>query len=273
MFNLSNIYTQVIGSESKIYGVTLDAVDHLNDITESLSRLSKKPTTRIVFDESAPASQYVQTVDQIHNVSYIIGCIVDSYYMEDYTLDQYINRLNDYVNTLSNNVDIWEVGNEVNGEWLGSVDTVIMKITQGYSVLKNQNKKIALTLFYNENCWEKSENEMFYWINNSLPDSLKSGLDYVLVSYYEDDCNNFQPDWQRVFDSLHVIFPHSKLGIGECGTTKSSLKTSYMKRYYNMKIKTTGYIGGYFWWYFREDCVPYTKSLWKVLNGLFSLTN
>jgi hypothetical protein len=251
-----------------VYGVTVDAIDHLNDIITSLSKLSKKPTVRIVYDKTAPASQYKNSNAQIHNVSNVMGCLADSYYMKDYTYQQYIDRLNDYVSTLGGNVDIWEFGNEVNGEWLGDRDTVIMKVTRAYSILKDLQKTTALTLFYNETCWENPQNEMFHWINSYLPDNLKTGIDYVLVSYYEDDCNNFQPNWQNVFDSLHVIFPNSKLGIGECGTKFPKLKKSYMIRYYTMDITTPGYIGGYFWWYYKENCIPYTKPLWKVLNGI-----
>jgi len=251
-----------------VYGVTLDGVDHLNDIVSSLSKLSKKPTTRIVFDKFLPATRYTNSCSRIHKVSYVMGCIADSYYMKEYTLQYYFDRLNDYVSTLGQKVDIWEIGNEINGEWVGDIDTGIMKISEGYSILKSQGKKTALTLYYNEDCRENPQNEMFFWVNSYLPDSLKNGLDYVLVSYYGDDCNNIQPNWQRVFDSLHVLFPNSMLGIGECGTTNRGLKESYMKRYYNMKVTTPGYIGGYFWWYFKKDCVPYTKPLWKTLNEI-----
>jgi hypothetical protein len=97
---------------------------------------------------------------------------------------------------------------------------------------------------------------------------MKTGLDYVWISYYEDDCNNYQPNWQQVFDSLHTIFPYSKLGIGECGTVDPAKKQLYMQRYYKMNINTLNYVGGYFWWYFRQDCTPKTKPLWAYLNTL-----
>ena len=93
-------------------------------------------------------------------------------------------------------------------------------------------------------------------------------MDYVLISYYEDDCNDYQPQWQEVFDSLHVLFPNSKIGIGECGTTNAGQKAAYAKRYYSMNITTPNYIGGYFWWYYKQDCVPYTKPLWKTIDSL-----
>ena len=110
---------------------------------------------------------------------------------------------------------------------------------------------------------------MFRWINDNVPMNMKDSLDYVFVSYYEDDCDDIQPDWQSVFDSLHVIFPNSRLGIGECGTKFPERKESYINRYYSMDINTPNFVGGYFWWYFKQDCVPYTKKLWSVLNSIF----
>ena len=262
----SESFSQIVMDSSKLYGVTIDDISSLNTIVSSLSNLCRKPTARIVFDEWQPATEYTQAVNNIHNVSYIMGEILDSYYMSQYSYQQYVDRVNEYYNAFSSKVDIWEIGNEVNGEWLGSIDSVVNKVSTTYDIVKGSNKKTEMTLYYNYNCWSNPNNEMFHWVLNYLPGRMRTGLDYVLVSYYEDDCNNYQPNWQRVFDSLHVLFPNSKLGIGECGTTYTSRKAPYITRYYTMNITTPGYIGGYFWWYYREDCVPYTLPLWLVLN-------
>ena len=114
---------------------------------------------------------------------------------------------------------------------------------------------------------------MFTWVYENLSDSMKQGLDYVLVSYYEDDCENdvlSNSEWQAVFDSLHQIFPNSRLGMGECGTLFESRKAEYMRRYYSMEITTPGYIRGYFWWYYQHDCVPKTKALWDTLDTIIN---
>lgn len=264
------LLSQSIGTAdtSFIWGVTTDGINNQAAQVQALSHLPKKPTTRIVFDEWVPATDYTAFVAAIHNVSYIMGEILDSEYMIQYNLQQYTDRTNEYMNAFANQVDIWEVGNEVNGEWCGNTSDVIAKISAAYSIVKAHNKKAELTLYENWNCWENQSNEMFRWVNQNIPVNMKQGLDYVLVSYYEDDCNGYQPNWQRVFDSLHVIFPNSKLGIGECGTDNASQKANYMTRYYTMNILTPRFVGGYFWWYWRQDCVPYTtKPLWKVLCG------
>ncbi|MBI5402044.1 MAG: T9SS type A sorting domain-containing protein [Ignavibacteriae bacterium] len=255
---------------NRMWGVTIDAVGGLNAVVTSLQNLCKKPTTRIVFDEFIPASDYVNAVNQIHNVSFIMGELLDSYYMNQYSLAQYVARTNEYVNLLGSKVDIWEIGNEINGEWLGNTADVVAKMDTAYSIVKAQNKKTELTLYYNQDCWSNPKNEMFYWVNKNVSTKLRNGLDYVLVSYYEDDCNGLQPNWQKVFDSLHVLFPNSKLGIGECGTVVSGKKAAYINRYYKMNITTPNYIGGYFWWYYKQDCVPYTNALWTTLNNAFS---
>ncbi|HMQ81191.1 MAG TPA: hypothetical protein PKD94_16615, partial [Ignavibacteria bacterium] len=176
-------------------------------------------------------------------------------------------RTDEYMNTLGNKVDIWEIGNEVNGEWLGNKDSVKAKINYAFNKANQLQYRTALTLYYNKDCWENPQNEMFRWVNTNISPEMKQGLNYVFVSYYEDDCNNLQPNWQRVFDSLHVIFPNSNLGIGECGTTNAALKETYINRYYKMHITTPKYIGGYFWWYYRQDCVPWTnKPLWGIIE-------
>jgi hypothetical protein len=96
---------------------------------------------------------------------------------------------------------------------------------------------------------------------------MKTGLDYVWVSYYEDDCNGLALNWQKVIDSLGKIFPNSKLGIGECGTLTAANKSAYITRYYTTAVSHPRWVGGCFWWYYKQDCVPYTKTLWSVLNN------
>lgn len=262
--------TPVTIDTSRVWGVTIDAISNLSSVVTSLSRLCKKPTTRIVFDEFIPASDYQNAVNQISNVSFIMGELLDSYYVNQYTLSQYASRTNEYINLLGNKVDIWEIGNEVNGEWLGNINDVISKIDTAYKIVKSKGKKTALTLYYNKVCYELPQNEMFRWVNDNMKSNMRNGLDYVWISYYEDDCEAFQPDWQMVFDSLHVLFPNSKIGIGECGTLKTVRKASYINKYYKMNITTPKFAGGYFWWYYKQDCVPYTDTLWTVLNNAIS---
>ena len=264
---IPNGFTQQVIDTTKIYGVTIDDVGGIDTICTSLRKHCKKMTARIAFDEAVPPSYYADAIDSIHNVAFTMGEIFDSYFDSSYTVPDNLHRATQYVNAFLNKIDIWEIGNEINGEWLGNSDSVKAKILATYNLVKSHGKKTALTLFYNEPCFYIPQNEMFSWINNYVPASMKSGLDYLLVSYYEDSCYNYQPNWQNVFDSLHALFPNSKLGMGECGTLSEANKDSFITRYYTMHITTPNYIGGYFWWYYKPDCVPYTSTHWTALNN------
>ena len=247
---------------SPMYGVTVDSVDKLPAIVDSLQALSQTPTTRIVFDEEAPASKYVKSVNEIHKVSYVMGELLDSFYVKTYSVDRYLKRTKDYVDTLGSKVDIWEIGNEINGEWLGDIPTVVKKMTGAYDLVKERDGKASLTLYHDQ----KSE-DMLWWAKKYVPKRMKQGLDYVFVSFYEDSQGDIKPDWPMIFKRLAVMFPNSKIGFGEVGTKYRSLKKDYIKRYYKMNITQKNFVGGYFWWYFKQDMVPRSKPLWKFLNN------
>ncbi|ADJ29582.1 hypothetical protein [Nitrosococcus watsonii] len=249
-----------------LYGVTVDSVDHLNYIVRSLRSLPRMPTTRIVFDEFVPAKNYKKAVNEISRASYVMGEILDSSAMSQYSWQEYRDRVIEYLEVLGPKVHIWEIGNEVNGEWLGDPSHVVKKVQTAYDLVKSYKGKTALTLYYNENCWMYPWEEMFQWAESKIPSYMKQGLDYVLVSYYESDCNNLKPDWKNVFDRLGQVFPNSKLGFGEVGTAIKSQKADYLRRYYTLPINHPRYIGGHFWWYFKQDMVPKKKPLWSVLK-------
>ena len=254
-----------------LWGVTTDAIDKLPAILKSLDHLGQKhkPIMRIVFDENQPPSEYAEAVPAIHAKSWILGEILDSLYVKDISVDGYLARTKAYLAAFPDTVDVWEIGNEINGEWLvakgGSTADVVAKMTGAYDVLHAAGKRTALTLYYNKDCWSAPENEMFAWTNVNVPARLRTGLDYVLVSYYEDDCNGLQPNWNSIFLELRKIFPSAKLGIGECGTTNAATKALYIQRYYGMKVDVPGFVGGYFWWYFHQDMVPDTTALFTAL--------
>ncbi|MCB9582168.1 MAG: hypothetical protein H6717_34360 [Polyangiaceae bacterium] len=264
------------GAPERVWGVTVDAIDPLADITASLQKLPVRPTTRIVFDEFVPATDYVTATKQIHTVSDVMGEILDSFYVSQYSVSEYQARTSEYLTALSADVDIWEIGNEVNGEWLCAENAsnctaqqtkdVVAKIQGAHDLVVQKGGKTALTLYYNEDCWSDPKNEMFTWAAANLSPALRQELDWVLVSYYEDDCNDLQPDWQTVFSKLATLFPNAKLGIGECGTVKPAKKAEYVTRYYTMQVSEPRFIGGFFWWYYRQDMVPFTKPLHTTLS-------
>lgn len=249
-----------------LYGVTIDDISELSAIIESLRRMARKPTARIVFDETVGPAYYRKAAISMSAVSYLMGEILDSAYVRRISVNGYLNRTTRYLDSMGDVINIWEVGNEVNGEWLGRTPDVVAKISGAFDLVKARGKTTALTLYYNEDCWSRKANEMFTWAQANIPPRMKQGLDYVLISFYEEDCNDLRPDWPTVFARLAAMFPNSRIGFGEIGTSDPTKKAELLTRYYTMKIDQPNYIGGYFWWYWREDMVPWTQPLWNTLN-------
>jgi hypothetical protein len=264
----------------------------------------RRPMARVVFDEGvdqvfrtygSDASAYVAPVRAIGADARVMGELLDSFYMPGYSVAQLRARSCEYRATLGHLVDVWEIGNEVNGEWLGG--SVLAKLSAAVEVFRadatqfaalcpgfalradERPFELALTLYENgpyaggrpsaDNCWESADHAMLRWaMSNFGPGGAgaawRDALDYVWVSYYEDDCNDLQPDWQSIFDELGALFPRAELGIGECGTTRAARKRRYTERYYqgmsssdaafaNMHVTHPRFVGGYFWWYFSQD--------------------
>jgi hypothetical protein len=294
----ANVSAQALVPES-IHGVTVDDENDIRDgaflakLLDSLRHLSVKPTVRIVYSPGKkkfvlPASSYLEATQQIKAVGYVLGQPVDSFYMRCFTPAEHLSRFKDYVTTLGTLVDFWEVGNEINGEWLfgktkhcspkASVTStseadVVTKMVETYDYLKSKGKVTALTLYYNTPCRRPAANEMFSWANANIPDRMKTGLDYLLVSYYEMDCGGYKPDWQQVFSQLAAMFPTSKLGISEFGwsnkRTSNPIIEDLVQRHYAIHPSVANWVGGGFYWEFAIDMVPYDPaagSLWNTIN-------
>jgi hypothetical protein len=252
--------------------VTIDEVTNLSQIVASLQHLPRRPAARIAFDPGMGPADYRQAVDAISKAAYIMAEPVDSSEVTGYTPAQYTARFRDYTAAFGPKVSIWEVGNEVNGNWLGPAGRVVQDIQGAYNVVTRAGGQTALTLTYEPGCAGDPAHDMWTWAARHIPVAMKQGLDYVLVSYYEEDCSNYRPtqaDWDGVFRRLHQMFPHARLGFGEVGTNQDDpvgYKLAYLSRYYRLHIDVPQYVGGFFWWYYAEDMIPYQRSpLWREL--------
>jgi|GEM_PF-995125 len=277
---------------SPIYGVTLDDVSNISGEVASLKQLAHVPTTRVVFDASESPSYYSGPISQLRGASYVMGQILDSSDMSKYTVASFQSRTQTYLSALGSQVDLWEIGNEINGGWLGN--NAYQQALAAFNVVSAQNAATALTFFYEGepsdpyNCIDTSGggNDMFTWINQkfqlSLPayqrdpanEKFRLGLNYVLISWYPDQCNNIQPNWTQIYAQLAQIFPNAKVGFGEVGTANpqggSAYEVNLINQFYPLASTTSlpsNYIGGYFWWYYAEEMVPTTTTpLFDVLN-------
>jgi len=258
-----------------IWGVTVDDTTDIVGIVDSLSHFSKRPTARVVFDPGAAPSFYSADVAAIHGVADVMGEPVDSEPANSaMTVDQYRARMVTYMDALRSNVDIWEIGNEVNGDWTGASLTVGRKVTAAYQEAKKRGYKTAITLFYSD-LYKGTGRDMVLWSLLNLPSPVRSGVDYVFISYYPTSATAAMPNWTGIFGSLSRVFWRAKFGFGELGlateggdlSTDKAAKTKLLQNYYGMASPyPPRFVGGYFWWTFVQDAVPKSKTMWTTLS-------
>jgi len=263
-----------------LYGVTVDDVTHRATIVQSETHLPDTPTTRIYFDVKHSASYYSAAVDALRPHSYVLGELLDSSDETKISVAAFDARVKSYLAEFGGRVDTWEIGNEVNGDWLGSYSAVAQRLITAYRDVHAAGLRTALTFYYNVGCGDgPSELSPIAFTKRYVPTSVRAELDYALLSYYESDCHRRRPSvatWTTYFAQLHGLYPNAMLGFGEIGmnhpATPQTLPTakSLIAHYYGLGITYPYFVGGYFWWYYYEDCLPYkSKPLWQSIRAGF----
>ena len=135
-----------------LYGVTADEVSSLGQLVASSRHLPEMPVTRIYFDVTRPPGYYAAAVRKLHPVSYLMGELLDSSDETSIGVAAYARRTRAYLNAFGAAVDIWEIGNEVNGNWTGPYPVVAAKLAAAYHQVAARHLRTALTLYYNAGC-------------------------------------------------------------------------------------------------------------------------
>jgi hypothetical protein len=238
------------------------------------------PTVRVVFDPIGP-SCYTSGMQALHQSAYTMGELADSSSLKRYSLDQIRTRTKAYVSALAETTDLWEIGNEVNGEWLSKVHCpsshecpaqahdVMSKVEAMYDIVNARGLTTELTLYYQVPQWVTPGYDMIAWERKYVPASMHQGLKYVLISYYEAGNYGAWPSraqWNKIFTQLAADFPNATVGFGEIGMaapiTSTSLANAQSIFTYYMSIAPPGltrFTRAGFLWYAAEDLVPSTK--------------
>lgn len=206
----ATLITTRLDSAKPIYGVTVDSIDDAEGIARSLAKFppDRRPTTRIVLDPEQEISvEYIRKVERIKSVSDVMLLVADSHDMHKFkTPDDYKKRIEECVTKLDKSVDIWEVGNEVNGEWAGyprgdgesdkefdkrlyrelptksaeeleALRTKVQKhVAAGFEPLTG--KKTALTLYFNDDDPDGQPDGCGYPGNYCWPDICRTNINY-----------------------------------------------------------------------------------------------
>lgn len=236
---------------TRLYGLTIDKVSekHSDDdrrlkeaIIEQLQFIrasnpsAPMPIVRVVLDvESAGKtdtvmSDYVTITKAIHDqhLAYVMAELLDSHDMRfcvkkgpEKDADCFLNRTKNYLTALDNYVDIWEVGNEINGKWAGGDDneldgndqfsnkkqaarknareSVLRQVKAAYDFLEGKNKRTAITFYFNDdgertslsNIKDDPQYSMMKWLKDYK--DMFPQVDYVFISFYSDDNFAYDP--------------------------------------------------------------------------------
>ncbi|MGO8871921.1 MAG: hypothetical protein ACLQPH_11080 [Acidimicrobiales bacterium] len=266
-----------------IYGVTIDHISHIAATVAAEQSLPERPNTRVYFEVSEPAAYYQYAVARLHSVSSVMGELLDSSDATSITPAAYEARVQSYLATLGTSVDIWEIGNEVNGNWTGPYTNGATDIEEAYEAVSAAGSVSALTLYANEygpdNCGDgTAELTPVQYSEQYVPPSVRDGISYVFESYYPTECGNTYPTSAEVateMTQLHALYPKARLGFGEVGlprpATKRTLATAerVMSWAYSLQPHLPYYVGGYFWWYSYQDVFWGKRLLADSLSDAF----
>jgi len=269
---------------SPLYGVTIDRIAKISHVAEALAALPERPTTRVYFEPAERASHYAGALAQVHRVSAVMGELLDSSDEKSTSTEAFQAHVEEYLAALQGSVDIWEVGNEVNGNWTGAYETVAAKLTEAYRDVASAGGTTALTLYENsfgpEHCGDgESELTPVQFTQRWVPAEVADGLDYVLLSYYPSECGGRMPGDAEVraeLEALHALYPNAQLGFGEVGLPRAASKKTagqagaVMRWAYSLQPGLSYYVGGYFWWYGWEDALKPRARLAAALGQAFS---
>lgn len=268
-------------------GVTLDTPYDISKAISVIKTHDSRLTIRLVMDAEVPIKDYKKAVNQLSPHANIMIEIVDSQELSEHSAAWVKKRTEQAFKAMGNKVSIWEIGNELNGEWVGdSPKEINSKAKAAYDVIKKRGGRTAVTLNY----WSSPDCYAHDWESTlSYGRTLRkdfSRIDYIFLSVYETACTPRQhpsaQDLSKTLTSLGRMFPNAYLGIGEIGAQRSeddveepsfSEKERLATYYYGLhgKMKQhvgSRYAGGYFWWYFRQDAVDAAgpQSLWPSIQ-------
>ncbi|SPF46907.1 hypothetical protein SBA1_690004 [Candidatus Sulfotelmatobacter kueseliae] len=290
---------------------------YLDEVVTSLNNLTDRPTVRITFtlcavgddgscSSPSAASAYtsaIQTLKSQTRPPFLLGEVLDSSYQGCFTVSTAQARWNDYVSTLGSYVDVWEIGNEINGNWLDSKDAggtskiscpwttpsttdanVVTDMINAYNTVKAAGKLAEMTLYYpgaGSGCDSPAAFDPITWTEANVPLNLRNGMDYVLLSYYHQDCTSgtdpSATTWGTFFTQVQNLFPNAKIGFGEWGysskkVTGSKLATLLSEGYsmdpYPLPF-SANWVSGVFFWEWADLAVPYNSSsgsVWEEVN-------
>jgi hypothetical protein len=260
------IYETVQRSRDSWNGITFDARSvSPTQWTNATRAVGKSGWIRLVFDLDESFESYRPVIEQAHRSGLrVLGQILDSSQMKQLDLAAWTKRVDSALAVLPE-VDGWEVGNEANGNWLGTDTIEKVRYATERASAAFPNKPRVLTLLWNLG-EDTIDDSMFTWFNK-LDRSTIDKLSVVGLSLYPED-HPMGTAYDQVARTLHQRAPKARIGITELGygnddlggtwwwgspTDKIAARRSVARLYDNASRMHPFGAGGTFWWYFLQE--------------------
>jgi hypothetical protein len=246
------------------FGLTLDdsllkRLDDAEWIEDSTAR-SGTNWVRIVFRPNASDflygslrsfNEYDGVIDALRKRRIkVLGAILDTaQWPKTLTPETYAERVKNIVLHYKGRVSAWEVGSEINGDWLGgasrplSPDEVFKIYSAGAEKAKEldpDTERVA-TLYWWEATAPDREHSLSGWLKRYAPKGFGKDVDLVGLELYPED-NPLGMSLERAFDETAEALPGVKLMLSSFG--------------YVEKDKLKGY-----WWVAADDVDAARKDL------------
>lgn len=286
------------------FGLTLDEsllnrLDHYPWIIEAVKR-SGANWVRLVF-RSNPSdfayakrssfNEYDAIVKDLRTQGLrVMGSILDTaQWPSNLTPELYAERTKNIVFHYHDQIRSWELGSELNGDWLGGIKTPLApeKVFKIYSAAAARVKEIepaletVATLYWWDGTAPDEEHSLFGWLSRYVPLGFGKDLDVAALSLQPED-SPVGLAFERIFERVHQFLPDKKLMLGSFGYVEGKDLKGYWwldpsdvesARKDLAILYTTASCGverslcGGFWWQTLEQMLPSkrkTTDLFRV---------
>ena len=232
-------------------------LDHYQRLIGTIQR-TKANWVRLVFrsnpDDFVYANlrsfnEYDSIVAQLRDRDLrVMGTVLDTgQWPRTMTPQIYAERVKNLVLHYKDQIRSWEVGNELNGDWLGGIsspltpDQVLRIYAAGAAKVKDIDPSLetVATLYWWDGTAPDAEHSLFGWLRRHGRQGLGRNLDVVGLSLQPDD-NPVGMAFETIFERLHQELPDKSLMLGSLG--------------YVEKDQLQGY------WWLKPDDVPAARE-------------
>ena len=257
-------------------GVTFTRVPTSAEIAAALAPSGpgggrRKVSARLVIGDPNDAEEMTgwrNTVEALHaQGGQALVQICDSHDLAALTDSAWDTRVDTLIKALPN-VDAWEIGNEIGGDWLGT-GPVAKAQRAAKAVRERTSATTVLTLYYQLGQADPTYS-LFSYAVRELPASIRELIDVVGLSVYPQ-LHPLGTAADRVLSTLEAVFSSSRIAVTELGYGGADLdagpwwfgsasdpvaaRTAVAEHVTGAALGRSDAWGAPFWWYYLEDQV------------------